>query len=196
MVSATPRTVTSRLSFGEELEDRIELGELGSGDRVEPFLGDHGEGLFHDPVGPGIPVVIGMAKHLALRIDEHIVDPPGVGCDAVKVRPERLLRPGEAFHDLAGYGQDVPVKARVTLHGVRREPVHLRQCDFSLVQRRNDATSALGPEVETDESPGVGHACGVVVRKGLRLFPAFQECADFLCDHVFFVGGNDGDCDG
>ncbi len=97
-----------------ELVDRVERQLLDAGGGVELLGRDPPAHLLEDSVGAGVAVAVRVAEQRPGRVEEAVVDRPGV--DADRVDRSGCLQPGE---DLPVQAADVPVQAAV----VRRAPV-------------------------------------------------------------------------
>ncbi len=117
----------SRVRFGGELVERVELQELQPRGGVEPCRvqfpvhpGDGGAAAF-------VPVAVRLRGELAGGVDEAVVHRPGVDADAGdRFAPLRCRLAGgsEAGEHLGEEGVEVPAEAAVGLHHAVGETVH------------------------------------------------------------------------
>ena len=135
--------------LGDELEDGVERQDLEPGARVELAGGDGAARARRHAVGAPVAVVHRVAEQRAVRVEQAVVDRPGVDADAVQV-PAASRAAAAARRGPRGTGRARPSAASppTAARAAVGEPVDLVQLERALRDRRHHDPTAGGAEVD------------------------------------------------
>ena len=71
------------LELGIDLENRVEIHDLGTGGLIEFLLGKDSKNLLRNALGVRIPVCTRQAKDTSILSDTTEIDSPGIDTDGV-----------------------------------------------------------------------------------------------------------------
>jgi hypothetical protein len=149
------RRRTAGPGLGEELEDGVDLHQLGAGLAVEAVGADGLRGRRQHPLGTGVAVRYRVGDQVAPLVDVAEVDTPGV--HAYRVDRAGGAGATEAFDDLGPERGHVPPQVPADHPRLVREPMDDRGLEVAPVEATEDDPAALGAEVDRDAPATPGH---------------------------------------
>jgi hypothetical protein len=142
-----------------ELKEGVDLHDLDPGRCVDRVSRHPVERQLHDPVCPGIAIVVRVAEKTAVAVEECEVDTPAVNSQPAHRPPLVSNVFGDARLDLRPQPERIPVE--VALHGDRPvvESVQLAQIEADAIPSAGKHPAVRGTEVDGQVLSRPTHPC-------------------------------------
>ncbi|MBA7709034.1 hypothetical protein ES703_117941 [subsurface metagenome] len=122
------------LEYAQELEDRIELHELDSSERVEFFFGHQPESFFHHSFGSPVAVGVRIPQDSIVLSDQTEIHPPGIHSKTRQLPVTLLSCAGQPLFQFTKKIGNIPMNMPGDIELRVRETVNLFQADSVFIE--------------------------------------------------------------